>query len=227
MTLAPLKNKWVILMLDTSMHTSLCQDWFSTCHQSSRMSPLTFFLVKMKKKSFFQYITRYGVYTRANPYCKLHGAYTKYTKIHNISYINNCDGWNKIISVTMFLVTLFNACFMYQTNPCNNLLFIALTGFDYGKSFTDDTFMNTLIKFYTHIKLFKTRIICILMITQMHCPFTSMMLGLFQQLPLQDDLLGKEHQIEDKAYYSMNSCSPGQDMNWSRSSLLLDYNLPR
>jgi hypothetical protein len=29
--------------------SSLCQDWFIACHQSSRMSPLTIFLVKMKK----------------------------------------------------------------------------------------------------------------------------------------------------------------------------------
>jgi hypothetical protein len=60
---------------------------------------------------------------------------------------------------------LFNAFFMYQTNLHNNLLHTALTGFDYGKSLTDDNFMNTLSKFYTRIKSFKTRIICILMIT--------------------------------------------------------------
>jgi hypothetical protein len=122
-------------------------------------------LGKDEEVKLIQYITRYGVYTRANLYCKLHRAYTKYTKIHNISYINNCDAWNRIIPVTMFLVMQFNACFMYQTNPNNNLLLTALTGFDYGKSLTDDTFMNTLSKFYTRIKLFKTRIISILMIT--------------------------------------------------------------
>jgi hypothetical protein len=136
-------------------------------HMSSKLKneSIDNLLGKDEEVKLIQYITRYGVYTRANPYCKLHGAYAKYTKIHNISYINNCDGWNKIISVTMFLVTLFNACFMYQTNPRNNLLLTALTGFDYGKSLTNDTFMNTLSKFYTRIKLFKTRIICILMIT--------------------------------------------------------------
>ncbi len=122
-------------------------------------------LGKDEEVKLIQYITRYGVYTRANPYCKLHRAYAKYTKIHNISYINNCDDWNKTIPVTMFLVMLFNVCFMYQTNLHNNLLLTALTGFDYGKSLTDDTIMNTLSKFYTSIKIFKTRIICILMIT--------------------------------------------------------------
>ncbi len=64
----------------------------------------------------------------------------------------------------MFLVMLFNACFMYQDNANTNLLITALNRFDYGKGLTDDTFMNTLSKFYTHIKLFQTRIICVLMI---------------------------------------------------------------
>jgi hypothetical protein len=63
-----------------------------------------------------QFITRYGYATRANSYCKLHGAYTKYTRIHNVTYINNCDDWNRIIPVTMFLVMPFNACFMYQAS---------------------------------------------------------------------------------------------------------------
>jgi hypothetical protein len=56
-----------------------------------------------------QFITRYGYATRANPYCKLHGAYVKYTRIHSVTYINNCDDWIRIIPVTMFLVMLFNA----------------------------------------------------------------------------------------------------------------------
>jgi hypothetical protein len=136
-------------------------------HMSSKLKneSIDNLLGKDEEVKLIQYNTRYGVYTRANPYCKLHGAYAKYTKIHNVSYINNCYDYNRIIPVTMFLVMLFNACFMYQTNPCNYLLLTALTGFDYGKSLTDDILMNTLSKFYTRIKLFKTRIICILMVT--------------------------------------------------------------
>jgi hypothetical protein len=52
---------------------------------------------------------------------------------------------------------LFNACLMYQPNePDNgkNLLITALQGFDYGISFTDETFMNTLSKYFGLIKLF-------------------------------------------------------------------------
>jgi hypothetical protein len=34
--------------------------------------------------------------------------------LHNATYINNCDDMNRIIPITMFLVMLFNACFMYH-----------------------------------------------------------------------------------------------------------------
>jgi hypothetical protein len=118
-----------------------------------------------KEIKLIQFITRYGYATRANPYCKLHGAYGQYTRIHNVTYINVCDNWNRIIPVTIFLVMLFNSCFMmYQDNANTNLSISALNRFDYGKCLIDDTFMNMLSKFYTRNKLFQTRIICVLMI---------------------------------------------------------------
>jgi hypothetical protein len=71
----------------------------------------------------------------------------KYTNMQNMTYINDCDDWNRIILVTMFLVMLFNACFMYQPKADTNLLITALNRFDYGMSLTNDIFMNTLSKF--------------------------------------------------------------------------------
>ncbi len=47
---------------------------------------------------FIKFITRYGYATRTNPYCKLHGAYTKYTDMHNATYINNCDDMIRMYS---------------------------------------------------------------------------------------------------------------------------------
>jgi hypothetical protein len=37
------------------------------------------------------FIKRYGYATRANPFCKLHGADGKYTNMQNVTYGNNCD----------------------------------------------------------------------------------------------------------------------------------------
>ncbi len=95
------------------------------------------------------FLTRYRYATRAAQFCKLHGAYGKYTNMQNVNYINNCNNWNsRIIPVTVFLVMLFNACFMYQPKTNTNLLITALNGFDYGMSLTDDTFMSTLSKLF-------------------------------------------------------------------------------
>jgi hypothetical protein len=114
---------------------------------------------KSNKVKLIKFLTRYGYVTRAAPFCKLHGAYARYTSnINNVNYINNCNNWNRIIQVTVFLVMLFNACLMYQPNEPKegrNLLIMALNGFDLGMSLDDDTFMNTLSKCFYLIKLFK------------------------------------------------------------------------
>jgi hypothetical protein len=68
--------------------------------------------------------------------------------MQNVNYINNCDNWNRIIPVTVFLVMLFNAYFMYEPKADTNLLFTALNGFDYGMSLTNDRFMSTLSKLF-------------------------------------------------------------------------------
>jgi hypothetical protein len=97
---------------------------------------------------FICFLTRYGYATRAAPFCKLHGAYGKVHKHAERNYINNCNDWNRIIPVTVFLVMLFNACVMYQPKADTNLLIIALNRFDYGMSLTNDTFMSTLSKLF-------------------------------------------------------------------------------
>jgi hypothetical protein len=69
---------------------------------------------KSDKVKLIKFLIRYGYATRAAPFCKLHSAYARYTSnINNLSYINNCNDWNRIIPVTVFLVMLFNACLMY------------------------------------------------------------------------------------------------------------------
>jgi hypothetical protein len=109
-------------------------------------------LGKNEEGKVIQLITRFGYATRANPYCRIRGAYGKYTIMHTATYINNCDDWKRITLVTMFLVMLFNACFMYQGYTNTNLLITALNKFDYRMTLMDDTLMNTLIKSFAHIK---------------------------------------------------------------------------
>jgi hypothetical protein len=104
------------------------------CHLSTKLKNDAIYnhIGQAKKVKLIAFLTRCGYATRATPFCKLHGAYGKYTNIQNVNYINNCNNWNRIIPVTVFLVMLFNACFMYQPKADTNLLIAALNGFDYG-----------------------------------------------------------------------------------------------
>jgi hypothetical protein len=77
-----------------------------------------------------------------SPHLKIHGAYSKYINMM-ATYINGCAGEEQIIPVTMFLVMLYNTCFMYQNNKKLNLLILALDTFDLGASVDHEKIMNT------------------------------------------------------------------------------------
>ncbi len=60
------------------------------------------------------------------------------------TYINGCAGKEQIVPVTMFLVMLYNAYFMYQKDKKSNLLISALDTYYLGASVDHEKFMNTL-----------------------------------------------------------------------------------
>ncbi len=77
------------------------------------------------------------------------------------TYINGCTGKYQIIPVTMFLVMLYNACFMFQKDKETNMLTTALDTLDLGADINHEKFMNTLSeskffkKFHSGILRFK------------------------------------------------------------------------
>jgi hypothetical protein len=77
------------------------------------------------------------------PYLKIHGAYSKCINMM-ATYVNGCGGEKQSIPVTMFLVMLYNACFMYQSDKRSHLLITALDTFNLGASVDYEKFMNTL-----------------------------------------------------------------------------------
>ncbi len=89
------------------------------------------------KVGIINFITCFGNYMQKTPYLKIHGAYSKYVDI-TATYINGCTGKEQIIPVTMFLVMLYNACFMYHIDKRSNLLITALDTFDLGASVDHD-----------------------------------------------------------------------------------------
>ena len=76
---------------------------------------------------------------RKGPYVTIHGAYSGYINM-NATYINGCISKEQIIPVTMFLVVLYNACFMYQKDNNSNLLIAALDTFDLGPKVDHEIF---------------------------------------------------------------------------------------
>jgi hypothetical protein len=100
------------------------------------------------KVGIINFITRFGNYMRKTLYLKIHGAYSKYNNMMATS-INGCGGKEQIIPVTMILVMLYNACFMYQSDKRSHLLITASDTFDLGASVDHEKFMNTLSE-YNH-----------------------------------------------------------------------------
>ena len=95
------------------------------------------------------FISRFGYGTRSGPFLTLHGAYTKYTNLTNMRYINNCDGKDCIIPVIVFLVMLFNACCTYQKGKASMMIVTALDQLDLVTTLEDEPFMNTISKCIT------------------------------------------------------------------------------
>jgi hypothetical protein len=103
------------------------------------------------------FVARYGNYTRKSPYVKIHGVYSKYIEMTDPTWINGCTGKDQIIPVTMFLVMLYNACFMFQKDKETNMHITALDTLNLGADVNHDKFMNTLsestisVKFHSGI----------------------------------------------------------------------------
>ncbi len=82
------------------------------------------------KVGIINFIAQFGNYMCKIPYLKIHGAYSKYVDM-TAQYVNGCTGEVQIIPVTMFLVMLYNACFMYQSDKKSNMLITVLDTFDF------------------------------------------------------------------------------------------------
>ncbi len=92
------------------------------------------------------FIAGFENYMRKAPYLKIHGGYSKYVEM-TVQFINGCTGEVQIIPVTMFLVMLYNACFMYQSDKKSNILITALDTFDLGANIDHELFMNSLSEY--------------------------------------------------------------------------------
>jgi hypothetical protein len=98
------------------------------------------------KVGIINFIARFGNHFCKASYLNIHGAYSKYVDM-TAQYANGCTGEVQIIPVTMFLVMLYNACFMYQSDKKSNMLITASDTFDLGANVDHELFMNTLSEY--------------------------------------------------------------------------------
>ncbi len=105
------------------------------------------FLGQDTEVKLIEFLTWFGYATRKTPTVQLHATHTHYcSDVNETKYIQGCDGICCIIPVTLFLVSLYNACFTFQHDKTTNLLISALDCFDLGTTVDNDTFMTTISK---------------------------------------------------------------------------------
>ena len=65
---------------------------------------------------------------------------TWYVPLHKSEYLNLCKGTYQVIPVAVFIMTLYNACFMFQTDKTDNLMIKALELFNLTPNIDDNAF---------------------------------------------------------------------------------------
>jgi len=100
------------------------------------------------KINIIHYLTRVVYGMRKTQSVLIHPAIYHYcAAAPNTIYNQGFEGEYKIIPVTEFIVTLFNACFMFDDDKSRNLLILAFKKFDLDTTIGDTTFMTILSKF--------------------------------------------------------------------------------
>jgi hypothetical protein len=96
-----------------------------------------------------QYITRYCYATRSAPFTTMHGACADYNITHK-PWLNSCEGDDEVIPVTVLLVSMYNACYTFQSDENkDNLLILALGKLEHGNwgTITEKAFIWTFSKY--------------------------------------------------------------------------------
>jgi hypothetical protein len=80
-------------------------------------------------KKAINFVARYCYATRAQPINTMHGACTEYC-IKSKLYLDQCEGEDETITVTVLFVAMYNACYAFQRDSRKNLLLLALRRLD-------------------------------------------------------------------------------------------------
>ncbi len=98
-------------------------------------------------KNMISFICRYAFLTRAYNQNSTHPAVAEYLPEVKPECLNMCKGTCQVIPVAVFIMALYNACFMFQTDKTDNMLIKALEWFDMMPNVDDNTFFKTMSKY--------------------------------------------------------------------------------
>jgi hypothetical protein len=98
------------------------------------------------------YICRFQYRTKAVTNNKVHPALNLYSPSSSAEFkkdffINSLSGNDQVVPVTIFLVSMYNACMLYQKDKTTNLLIPTLQRFDMIGKVSDSTFIDTLSEY--------------------------------------------------------------------------------
>ena len=98
-------------------------------------------------KAMINFTCRYAFLTRAYNQNSTHISVVDYLPEVKSEYLNMCKGKYQVIPVAVFIMTLYNACFMFQKDKTDNLMIKALERFDLTPNIDDNAFLKTMSEF--------------------------------------------------------------------------------
>jgi hypothetical protein len=98
------------------------------------------------KHRMINYVCRYMYATKLHNQNTLHPVVKMYLPEVTGEYLNACTGKYQVIHVSVFLTTLYNACFMFQQDKTDNMLIKALECFNLTPNLDNKMFVTTLSK---------------------------------------------------------------------------------
>ena len=98
-------------------------------------------------KALINFTCRYAFLTRAYNQNSTHTSVVDYLPEVKSEYLNMCKGTYQVIPVAVFIMTLYNACFMFQKDKTDNLMIKALERFDLTPNVDDNAFFKTMSEF--------------------------------------------------------------------------------
>ena len=111
-------------------------------------------------KAMINFTCRYAFLTRAYNQNSTHMAVAEYLPEVKAEYLNSCKGIYQVIPLAVFVMTLYNACFMFQNEKTDNLMIKALERFDLTPNIDDNAFLKTMSEYKSKYSGYEYFIAC-------------------------------------------------------------------